>query len=354
MAIDGSGRAPSLAHRSQIDPATPGLGYKGTTVPSLPATYWWLHQHHGRLDWPTILEPAIRIAREGYAITGLQHDLQRRELDNLLAVEGRSGARYFLYHGKEPFPVGAVFRQPDLAATLEVIAVRGIESFYRGDIAHQIDADMRAHEGFLRADDLALIPWPVERKPLARRYRGLLIKTMPPPGAGRTLLLVLMMLTLLATYHTPYHEALERAAAAADMRLCLDCHSMSDYPPPIAPDASRRRPLFCLSNADGKTCSQAVLDALASALGSAFGCGRHAISANDPFKGGYITRRHGAGQVPWIQVEMNRSLYLAEPWFDRERLTVDPERLAELKERFAKALRSVASHWSVPERNVRR
>lgn len=194
IAIDGSGRAPSLAHRSRIDPATLGLGYKGTTVPSLPATYWWLHQHYGRLDWPTVLEPAVRVAREGYAITRLQCDLQQRELNNFLAVEGQSGARYFLHRGKEPLPVGAIFRQSDLAATLETIAKRGVEGFYRGEIAYQIDADMKAHDGFLRADDLALIPWPVERRPLARRYRGLLIKTMPPPGAGRTLLLVLMML----------------------------------------------------------------------------------------------------------------------------------------------------------------
>jgi gamma-glutamyltranspeptidase/glutathione hydrolase len=56
---------------------------------------------------------------------------------------------------------------------------------------------MRANDGLLRADDLALIPWPVERSPVARRYRGYLVKTMPPPGAGRTLLLVLLMLSYL-------------------------------------------------------------------------------------------------------------------------------------------------------------
>jgi gamma-glutamyltranspeptidase/glutathione hydrolase len=77
---------------------------------------------------------------------------------------------------------------------LELVAHRGIEAFYQGDVAEQIGADMSANGGFLRADDLALIPWPIERKPLARRYRKLLVKTMPPPGAGRTLLLVLMIL----------------------------------------------------------------------------------------------------------------------------------------------------------------
>jgi gamma-glutamyltranspeptidase/glutathione hydrolase len=134
------------------------------------------------------------LAREGYAISQLQHDLQVRELDALLDAPARSGARYYLKNGTEPYQPGDLFRQPDLAALLDLIARRGPEAFYQGDVAAQIDADMRANDGLLRADDLALIPWPVERPPLSRRYRGYLISTMPPPGAGRTLLLVLLIL----------------------------------------------------------------------------------------------------------------------------------------------------------------
>jgi gamma-glutamyltranspeptidase/glutathione hydrolase len=84
-----------------------------------------------------------------------------------------------------------------LANLLELIARRGVEEFYQGDVAAQIDSDMKENDGLLRADDLALIPWPIERKPVARRYRGYLIRTMPPPGSGRTLLLVLLMLAYL-------------------------------------------------------------------------------------------------------------------------------------------------------------
>jgi gamma-glutamyltranspeptidase/glutathione hydrolase len=195
FAVDGSSRVPSLAHRSQIgDPGQLRVGYWGTTVPSTPATYAWLHREYGRLDWHTVLEPAVRIARQGYSITQLQHDLLARERENFLSVPSQSGARCFLGEGGSPLSVGSCFRQPDLASVLELIAAKGIEAFYLGDIADQIDADMRANGGFLRADDLALIPWPIERRPLARRYRRYLVKTMPPPGAGRTLLLVLLML----------------------------------------------------------------------------------------------------------------------------------------------------------------
>jgi len=195
FALDGSSRAPSLAHKSRLaKPTLREVGYRTTTVPSTPATYAWLQRQYGRLDWQTILDPAIRIAREGYSISQLQSRLQTRELDSFKAVESLSGAKYFLQYGCEPFEPGSSFRQPDLANLLELIARRGVEEFYQGDVAAQIDADMREHDGLLRADDLALIPWPIERQPVARRYRGYLIKTMPPPGSGRTLLLVLLML----------------------------------------------------------------------------------------------------------------------------------------------------------------
>jgi gamma-glutamyltranspeptidase/glutathione hydrolase len=152
-----------------------------------------LNFRYGKLDWQTILQPAIRIAREGYRITQLQHDLQLRELENFHRVAGQAGSRYFLKY-RQPYAIGDLFIQPDLANTLEEIARRGPRAFYQGDIAQQIDADMQQHDGFLRADDLALIPWPIERRPLRRRYRDVMVQTMPPPAAGRTLLLVLMML----------------------------------------------------------------------------------------------------------------------------------------------------------------
>jgi gamma-glutamyltranspeptidase/glutathione hydrolase len=90
--------------------------------------------------------------------------------------------------------VGDRFVQPDLARLLEHLADHGPRAFYQGEIAQRIDEDMRANDGFLRADDLALIPWPIERRPLKRCYRDVTIMTLPPPAAGRTLLLVLLML----------------------------------------------------------------------------------------------------------------------------------------------------------------
>ncbi len=65
------------------------------------------------------------------------------------------------------------------------------------------------------------------------------------------------------------------------------------------------------------------------------------MKLNDPFRGGYIVRTHGMGQVPWIQVEMNRSFYLSDPWFNRDTLRVEDSRLAFLRGRFLSALRDL-------------
>ncbi|HEY5625607.1 MAG TPA: gamma-glutamyltransferase, partial [Dehalococcoidia bacterium] len=198
-AIDGSSRVPSLAHHSRIKGDAKNTGYRATTVPSTTAVYGWLHERYGVLPWPKILEPAIRLAKDGYRITQLQHDLQERSLEKFMEVPSGSGARYFLKNASEPYAPGDLFQQSDLAKLLELIARDGPQAFYTGEIAAQINADMRDNDGLLRADDLAFIPWPIERRPLRRRYRTVLVYSMPPPGAGRTLLLVMMMLNHLRT-----------------------------------------------------------------------------------------------------------------------------------------------------------
>ncbi len=148
--------------------------------------------------------------------------------------------------------------------------------------------------------------------------------------------------TLLARYYRPYHAALSEAGRGAGLRLGLDCHSMAALPPPVAPDADTPRPLFCLSNGEGRTCDDALLERLAERLARSFDCAPQQVALNRPFKGGYITRRYGRHPLPWIQIEMNRSLYLSEPWFDADRCTIDERRLVELRGRFAAALAGLA------------
>jgi len=194
ICLDGSSRVPSLTHIDSIGANEALTGYRATTVPSTPAVLGYLHFRYGRLPWKTILEPSIRLARKGYRITELQSRLQEREQSSFNSVGSRSGARYFLKKGKSPYEIGDLFVQDDLANCLEFLANNEAHSFYTGEIARTIDRDMCENDGFLRFDDLALIPWPVERKAIRRKYRRLDVYTMPPPAAGRTLLLMLLML----------------------------------------------------------------------------------------------------------------------------------------------------------------
>ncbi len=193
MAIDGSSRAPSLAHSSSIYEHDKSLGYRATTVPSTLATLWYVHKQYGSLDWAQILDPAIHYAENGFPVTPLQHSLLKREQEKFNQVGSKSGLSYF-YKDGIPYKEGEIFKQKDLAHLLKTLVKTGIESFYRGSIAKQIDADMRENGGLLRYDDLALVPFPIEREPLVRSFRDVEIYTMPPPGSGRTLLFTLMML----------------------------------------------------------------------------------------------------------------------------------------------------------------
>ncbi|MDH3256908.1 MAG: N-formylglutamate amidohydrolase [Nitrospinota bacterium] len=144
---------------------------------------------------------------------------------------------------------------------------------------------------------------------------------------------------ILETYYLPYHQSISAALAEhADLQLALDCHSMENVAPVISPDPGQPRPLICLGTNHGKSCPPAMADRLAACFREAFGLEGKDVVMNKPFAGGYITRTYGEGSLPWVQVEMNRSLYLSKPWFDAESLTVQPQRLKELNDCFGKTL----------------
>jgi formiminoglutamase len=111
---------------------------------------------------------------------------------------------------------------------------------------------------------------------------------------------------LLDKYYHPYHKRLEALAANADIRVGVDCHTMAAVGPPVAPDSGRRRPAACVSDADG-ACDPGWTRELARQLEAAIG---GEVRINDPFKGGYITRRHSR-LLPWLQLELSRGDFMA-------------------------------------------
>jgi gamma-glutamyltranspeptidase/glutathione hydrolase len=189
--LDGSGRVPARARLNEFTEDDFKFGYKATSVPTTTAVLGYMVHRYGSIPWREIVEPAMIVASEGYHITELQHRLQVRELSNFGKVTTRSGARYFLKDGVKPYEPGERFMQPELARLLKTLMEQGPEAFYQGAVARQIDADMRTHGGFLRAGDLADIPWPLERPALHASYRGLDLISAPPPAAGRSLFILL-------------------------------------------------------------------------------------------------------------------------------------------------------------------
>ncbi len=185
FSLDGATRAPNRTPPGEMERAEQLRGHRATTVPSTPAVLAHALTHYGTKSLAEVLEPSIQLAEEGFRISPLQHFLTRRELKHLKA---HSGGRFFLKGGVHTYPIGALFRQPVLAATLRRLAQAGVEDFYQGEIAGKIHADMEANDGLIRDDDLAQIPWPTERRPLATHFGPLRVFTFGPPGAGRTLI----------------------------------------------------------------------------------------------------------------------------------------------------------------------
>ncbi|MDX1779645.1 MAG: gamma-glutamyltransferase, partial [Thermodesulfobacteriota bacterium] len=186
IAIDGSSRAPNRAVIDYFtEKSSRSAGYSAATVPSTPATLAYVLERYGTFKLPQVLEPVISLAREGYEISALQNRLQRRELK---ALKKRGAGTTFLRNGERPFPVGTIFKQPALAETLQLLAKKGIKTFYHGKVANLIHEDMKKNGGFIQKDDLARIPYPIEREPVSSRFGNMFVYTMPPPGAGRPLI----------------------------------------------------------------------------------------------------------------------------------------------------------------------
>lgn len=188
FALDGSSRAP-FAIQPHKNPQKPiKLGIQSTTVPSTPATLGYMQEKYGKLDFGTVCEPAITVAKEGFVVSELQYRLLTKEIDHL-RLDPLILKNFF--DDYEPIQTGGIIRQPELANCLTTMAKNGWQDFYLGTIAKKIIADMETRGGLISATDLCQIPNPVEREVLESSYRDYKLYTFPPPGAGRVLVQIL-------------------------------------------------------------------------------------------------------------------------------------------------------------------
>lgn len=194
VAVDGSPPTPMAVDPRRLRELPRGelvSGHAMAAVPTTLAVLEMARRRYGSMTLAELLAPAIEVAETGYRLNPSQivwsniyyelllgsgylrlialadSDLRGRPADEDLAIGSAGDLRC----------------RPDLAATLRMIQRDGVDSFYRGAIADQIEADMIANGGFVRKTDLAMLRVR-ETRPLHSRYRGFRIITFPAPGGG--------------------------------------------------------------------------------------------------------------------------------------------------------------------------
>jgi len=194
QALNGSGRAPAAATAETIRArgfdSMPELGILAVTVPGAIDAWCEANQKFGKLDFATLLRPAIHYAEQGYAVSPIIAS-NWKSSETLLAQTPEASKAY-LVDGKAP-AVGTIHRQPDLARSLRTIASHGRDGFYRGEIAEEIVRYSDSLDGLLSLDDLAnhQSEWV---QPISSNYRGYEVFEIPPNGQGITTLMALNIL----------------------------------------------------------------------------------------------------------------------------------------------------------------
>jgi len=180
MYVRGDDGGPVAEHASRD-------GHLAVAVPGLVAGRRAVLEELGTLPWARTLQPAIRLARDGFLIDrhftdAAEEALKRYRTDSSLTASCPYVYRTYL-NGGELFPVGHRLRQPALAKLLEALASEGPGLMTRGRVAEAIEREMAAHGGVVRAADLRNYEV-LRREPIGATYRGYDIITMPPPSSG--------------------------------------------------------------------------------------------------------------------------------------------------------------------------
>src|SRR5947209_7163150 len=177
--------------QGNVVPDLSTIGYKASGVPGSVAGMVKAQKQWGKLKLAEVMAPAIRLARDGFTLSWQE----TRELHDTHLADFPESRRIF-HRGGNFYQPGDLFKQPELAKTLERIASNP-DDFYRGDIAKQIAADQRAHGGLITERDLASYEVK-ERAPIHGTYRGLDVYSAPPPSSGGIALVE--MLNILESY----------------------------------------------------------------------------------------------------------------------------------------------------------
>jgi gamma-glutamyltranspeptidase/glutathione hydrolase len=225
--INGSGPAPrglSPAFLAKHDFKTmPGSGIHSVTVPGAVDGWFRMHERFGKLPWKELFGAAIGYAEQGFPVPEGMYEIWSTQQSIKELKANDESARVFLPGGRPP-QLGEVFRNPDLGRALRLIAEKGSEVYYKGEISAAILKTSQKLGGTMTAQDLASFTseWVT---PISTDYRGWRVYELPPNGDGMA---ALEMLNIMETspaavegaYSAPeWHERIEAMKLAySDLR----------------------------------------------------------------------------------------------------------------------------------------
>jgi gamma-glutamyltranspeptidase/glutathione hydrolase len=210
--LDAREKAPGAASRDMyLDKAGNAIenasiaGAQAAAIPGEPAAFEYLARKYGKLPLKRSLEPAIRLARDGFPLYARLQGAIRYKRQVLL--RSADAAKAFLTADGAVPEVGAIIKQPDLANTLEAIANQGAKGFYAGRVAADLVAGVHADGGIWTLEDLAAYRV-VERKPLSGEDHGARIVSASPPSSGG--IAVIDALNILAGFDLHQYDSATR------------------------------------------------------------------------------------------------------------------------------------------------
>jgi gamma-glutamyltranspeptidase/glutathione hydrolase len=194
--LNASGWAPrglTIAHVKARDAtAMPAEGIDSVTVPGAVAGWHALHERFGKMAWEDLFQRAIFYADEGYPVPEIIASYWKDSAETL--SYDPEAQRVYLPGGKPP-AVGQVFQNHDLAKALRLVAERGADAFYKGEIARAILSTSQSLHGTMAADDLADFS-PEWVEPISTTYHDWTVYELPPNGQGMA---ALEMLNIMET-----------------------------------------------------------------------------------------------------------------------------------------------------------
>jgi gamma-glutamyltranspeptidase / glutathione hydrolase len=205
-----------LDAKGNVIPDLSTLGYKSISVPGSVAGMVYAQQHWGKLSLKQVMEPAIRLARDGFV---LSYEQAKSFQDPDLAKFPESH-RIFQRDGNF-YQAGEVFKQPDLAKTLKRIADNP-DDFYHGALARELAAAIQKGGGLVTAEDLAQYQVK-ERTAIRGTYRGYEIISAPPPSSGGVALVEILNIL------EGYDLAKEGAGSAESIHLTAEAYQRAFF-----------------------------------------------------------------------------------------------------------------------------